>query len=300
MQIFDKNNMIYNFEYGMKENYKVKSGEIFLVKTCDCFHQQITDETQLLFEIDMDIINPATGPIYVENAEVGDILKVEILDIKVDDSGIVAAVPGEGGLAEISKEPIISIIPIENGYAKYLGKNIPINPMIGVIGVAPAKKDGKWGTHTPWKHGGNMDSKVITKGNTLYFDINQKGGMLALGDLHAVMGDGELSFTGLEISGEVLLKASVIKSENKLEWPILESKEHIEFLVSGDDIEDATKKAAKIGVEHLQKSLNISWPEAYTLSSLVMDLRISQIVNAKKTVRSKLPKYILDIKDIIK
>lgn len=300
MKRLSKDNVIYNFENGMKESYKVESGEVVIVETCDCFHEQITKEEQILLEIDMDIINPATGPIYIESAEPGDILKVEIIDIIVKDKGVAATIPNEGGLSEEAKDADIEIIDIEDGYAKYLNKSIPIKPMIGVIGVAPAKEDVKWGTHTPWKHGGNMDSKVITKGTNLYFQVNQKGAMLSLGDLHGVMGDGELCFTGLEISGEVELKATVIKGKRNINWPIVETENRIEIIGSGENLEKAMKAAASDGVRYIQEALGSSWAESYIMGSLVLDLRISQVVNPMKTVRASIPKYILTMDDILK
>lgn len=299
MNKFSKENVIYNFEYGMKEKYRVKPKEKFIVETCDCFHEQIKSEEQVLMEIDMDIVNPATGPIYIENAMPGDILKVNIINIEIKDKGVAAAIPNAGGLAEESKEAIVRVIEVKDGYANYLGKKIPISPMIGVIGLAPAIEDGKWGTHTPWKHGGNMDSTVIGKGSSLYFQVQQEGAMLALGDLHAVMGDGELCFTGLEISGEVELEVEVIKTKRKLKWPIVELDDRIEIIASGESLDEATKEAASTAVDLMKDALKISWAESYVLASLVMDLKISQIVNPKKTARAAIPKNIVTIKELL-
>lgn len=299
MNKFSKENVIYNFEYGMKEKYRAKPKEPFIVETCDCFHEQIKSEEQVLMEIDMDIVNPATGPIYIENAMPGDILKVNIINIEVKDKGVAAAIPNSGGLAEESKEAIVRVIEVKDGYAYYLGKKIPIDPMIGVIGLAPAMEDGKWGTHTPWKHGGNMDSTVIRKGSTLYFQVQQEGAMLALGDLHAVMGDGELCFTGLEISGEVELEVEVIKTKRKLKWPIVELEDRIEIIASGESLDEATKQAASTAVDLMKDALKVSWAESYVMASLVMDLKISQIVNPKKTARAAIPKNIITMKDLL-
>lgn len=300
MKKFSRDHVIYNFEHGMNEYYRVNSGESFVVETNDCFHQQIISEEQLLMEIDMDIVNPATGPIYIENAEPGDILKVEILDITLPNQGVAAAVPGEGGLKEESTTPIVQIIDIKDGKVHYLGKEIPVNPMIGVIGVAPAKEEGVWGTHTPWKHGGNMDSKIITTGAALYFNVNQSGGMLALGDCHAVMGDGELCFTGLEITSNVHLRVSVLKEKRLLDWPILETKDTISIIGSGETLEAAMKAASSNAVAYISDTLEVSWPQAYVMASQAMDLRISQVVNPMKTIRAEIPKYILTMEELLK
>lgn len=300
MKKFSKNNVIYTFEHGLTEQYRMASGETVIVETNDCFHQQITSDTQLLMEIDMDIVNPATGPIYVEGAEAGDVLKIDILDISVPNQSVAAAVPNEGGLPEEATAPIVSIIPIEDGFAHYLGKKIPVRPMIGVIGVAPAKADGSWGTHTPWKHGGNMDSKVITNNTTLYFQVNQEGAQLALGDCHAAMADGELCFTGLEIASEVTLRVTVLKQPRQhLAWPVLESDTGISVIASGDTLEAAMTAAASTAVAYIEKALDVKWEEAYVLASQVMDLRISQVVNPMKTIRAEIPREILSMSDIL-
>ncbi len=149
------------------------------------------------------------------------------------------------------------------------------------------------------KHGGNMDTKIITKGSSLYFPVNQKGAMLALGDLHAVMGDGELSFAGLEIPGEVEIKVSVLKSKKIIEWPIVELEDRIEIIASGESLDLAMQEAARTAVGYLQEALKVSWGEAYVMSSLVVDLNISQVVNPKKTVRASIPKNILEIEDLL-
>lgn len=299
MKIISNKNVIYKFENKMDYVDTIASGDIVKFETNDCWTQQITNEDQVVTEIDYDILNPATGPIYVEGAEPGDILKIKIKSIDIKDKGSALAVPNEGVLGDKVKKSRVKIVDIEGGYAIFNNVKVPISPMIGVIGVAPHEADGDWTTDTPWKHGGNMDTKDIKEGNTLYLPVNQMGGLLALGDCHAVMGDGELCFTGLEISAMVTLKIEVIK-DKKITWPMIEDKDSIMVIASGDTLEDAVYNGTDEGVKFLMKGLGFDWEDAYILASLIIDLKISQVVDPKMTIRAAIPKKILSMDKLIK
>lgn len=171
--------------------------------------------------------------------------------------------------------------------------------MIGVIGVASAGEDGEWPTNSPWKHGGNMDTTDVRAGSTLYFPVNQKGALLALGDCHAVMGDGEICFTGLEIPAEVTLEVKLIKNKT-IEWPLIETDKYTMIVASGDDLEDALYTASDQAVKLLKDSLGLEWEDAYILTSISVDMKISQVVNPKKTIRAAIPKYIISTEKLIR
>lgn len=289
--------VIYSFSADMEAIAHVQPGSSLTIATHDCFYQQMLNEGSCLGTLNMDRLNPATGPFYVEGAEPGDLLKVTIEEIQVAQRGVAMVIPGEGLLGEKNTEESNYIIPIEDGKAQVFGLELPIRPMIGVIGVAPG--DGEsYPTSTPWNHGGNMDTKEITAGTTLYFPVRQKGALFALGDCHALMGDGEVSVTGLEIQAEVSLSLEIIK-EKWINWPLLETKDEIMLLVSGDDVEDALKKGLEETLEILQKGLGLSWNEATVLASLAMDARISQLVDPKITVRYPIKKEILSLEKIL-
>ena len=298
MKFISRDKVIYTFKNEMEHIDTISPGDVIKVETNDCWSQQFCSEEQVLNEIDHDILNPATGPIYVEGAEPGDLLEVKVISIDVEDKGNSEAVPNEGVLGEQVKDSTVKIISIEGDYAIFNGIKLPINPMIGVIGVAPAKEEGEWGTGSPWKHGGNMDTNDIIAGTTLYFPVHQKGALLALGDCHALMGDGEVCFTGLEIPAVVTLEVNLIKNKT-VEWPLLETKEHTMVLASGDDLEAAVYEATNQATACLNKCLNMKWEDAYILTSLVVDLKISQVVDPKMTVRAAIPKYLVSTEKII-
>jgi len=298
MKVIPADKVIYKFTADMEPIASVLPGDIFKVETNDCFFQQVLSEEQDLKDLDYGRLNPATGPIYVEGAEPGDLLKVKIISIDVKDKGIAAVIPNGGLLGDQVTKSIIRIINIEDNHALFQGVKIPISPMIGVIGVAPAKEDGEWTTDTPWKHGGNMDTKDIKAGSTLYFPVNQEGALLALGDCHALMADGEVCFTGLEIPAEVTLEVDLIKNKS-VKWPLLETDEYTMVVASGDNLDHAVYEATSNAVEYIKNSLGIEWEEAYILASLSVDLKISQLVDPKITVRAAIPKYLVATEKLI-
>lgn len=291
-------NVIYKFEHNMKPVERVKPGETIEVESNDCFFQQVISEEQVLGEIDHEKLNPATGPIYVEGAKPGDLLVVKIKEINLAKKGVSAVLPKEGFLGDQVKNPMIKVIEIEDGYAKFNDLKLPVDPMIGVIGVAPAKEDGSWFTNSPWKHGGNMDTTDIKIGSTLYFPVSQEGALLALGDCHAIMGDGEICFTGLEIPAKVVIEVDIIKNKT-VKWPLVETKDYTAVIASGDTIDDALYEASSQAVKHIEKSLNIKWEEAYILGSIAVDMKISQVVDPKMTIRAAIPKYIISTEKLI-
>lgn len=298
MKTISGNKVIYKFTNLMDHVEVIEPSDVIKVKTNDCFFQQIYNEEQVLTEIDYDRLNPATGPIYVEGAEQGDLLQVKVISIDVANKGVAAVVPNEGVLGDQVSKPMIRVVDIIDGYAIFHGIKLPIRPMIGVIGVAPAKEDGEWATDSPWKHGGNMDTNDITAGSTLYFPVNQKGALLALGDCHAIMGDGEICFTGLEVPAEVTLEINLIK-DKKIKWPLLETDGYTMVIASGNNLDSALYEATSETVKYLEGALGLEWEDAYILTSLAVDLKISQVVDPKKTIRAAIPKYIISTERLI-
>ena len=296
MKVIKGCDVVYGFSFDMEEKYRVSAGEEFVVETNDCFYQQIQSEDELIENLDHGAFNPATGPIYVEGAEPGDVLKVKIKKIEVDSKGCSLTIPDAGFLPDRVTKALTKIIEIKDGFAIFSDEiKLPIRPMIGVIGVATRNEDGLIATDTPYRHGGNMDTTDITAGTNLYLPVAAPGAMLALGDLHAVMGDGEVCVTGLEIPGRVTLEVEIIKNK-EISWPILETKDSIQVIASDPNLERASKLALEEMIRILEKAYDLSFEEAYILSSLGVDMKISQLVNPKKTARAAISKDILDSK----
>ena len=295
MKIIKNTSCIYKFEFGLEPIAKVKPGEIFQIITNDCFDQQVKTNEDIVSDIDFGRVNPATGPIFIEGAEIGDTLKVEIIDIDINDYGSIVVLPGAGVLGDQVTQPLTRIVSIEDDYVNFLGIKAPIDPMIGVIGVSPGKDKEGVVTGTPFNHGGNMDTTDIRKNSTLYFPVRETGAMFALGDVHAIMGDGELCVSGLEVEAKVTVKASLIKNK-QLNWPLLENETEYMIIGSGETLEKAMEVVATEMTQLVADTHQILWEEAYMYSSLFVDYRISQAVNPMKTVRAAVKKDLLPLK----
>lgn len=264
-----------------------KSGDIVRFETLDCFGCQIQREDQLLGGLDWNNINPATGPLFVEGAVPGDVLKVEILEIELDDHGVMVDSPGEGVTGSAVTEETTKILPVKNGMVHFNEKLVfPINPMIGVIGTAPAGEG--IDTGTPGAHGGNMDCTRIGAGATLYLPVNVEGALLAMGDLHARMGDGEVEVCGVEIAGAVTVRVSVVKNCS-LPTPFLVNSEIAAAIFSSETVDEACVGATMAMHTFLMKELGMNEHEAGMLLSVTGNLCICQIVDPEKTCRMEIP-----------
>lgn len=286
------NRVIYSFKPEMEPVETVSPGEIMRFQTQDCWHGQIAAEDHLVENVDFSILNPATGPVFVDGAQPGDLLKVRILGFDLAGQGVVNVVPGGGVLGGKVSRPVTRIVPIVDETCRFLDIPLSPKPMIGVMGVAPSHADGECPTGTPWKHGGNMDTTDICEGSTVYLPVRQPGALLAMGDVHAIMGDGEICFTGCEIAADVTVQVLLIKAKAS-EWPLVETANHTMIVASGDTLDDAAVAASDQAVTCLSLGLGLSWEDAYMLASLVVDLKISQFVDPKRTVRAAIPKSIL-------
>jgi amidase len=270
---------------------EVKPGDVIKFITMDCFSNQIKTERDLFSSIGWATINPATGPVAIAGAEPGDTLAVKINDIQVAEQGVMVTVPEMGALGKILSTTETKIVPIKDGKAIFNDKiTIPIDPMIGVIGTAPEKEDIPCGT--PGRHGGNMDTKLIKKGSTVYLPVFVPGAMLAMGDLHAVMGDGEVSICGVEIPGQVTVTVDLIKGKQEM-WPILETPLAWYTIASAEDLDQAADSALNAMVDFLGKRADFKLNDLVSLLSIAGNLEISQVVDPLKTVRMGIAKEIV-------
>ena len=257
-------------------------------QTADALCGQITSAEDRLDALDWNRVNPATGPVYINGAEPGDILSVKIEAIEVSDSGVVITGKGMGVLGHMLEGSSTKIIPIEGDTAVFSDQiRLPLNKMIGVIGVAP--KDEAISCGVPDLHGGNLDCKEIKEGTTVLLPVNVPGALLALGDLHAVMADGEVCVCGVETAGKAVVTVDVIKGKS-LPLPMLLTDTHVMTLASDEDLDKAADMAVVNMVTYLRDECGFAADEAAMLLSLAGDLRICQVVDPKKTARVELLK----------
>ncbi|MCH4889767.1 acetamidase [Acidaminobacter sp. JC074] len=280
-----KENIFYTFSKNNKPVYRAYDGEIITLETVDAFGGQIKSEEDKLDQLDWKRVNPATGPIYVENAQAGDLLKVDIMAIELDSHGIMASIPGAGIFGKMYESSSIKCFSIENNHTYFNDIMLPLEPMIGVIGVAP-ETDTPNGE--PGPHGGNMDNKMIRVGSSLYLPVFTEGVLFGLGDLHALMSDGEVNVTGIEIGGKVTIKLSLLKGLSH-GHPLLIDQDHFYTIYSDKTLEDAVKGASLEMHHWLKDALNYTDSDTSMLMSLMANLEICQVVDPKVTIRMKAP-----------
>ena len=270
---------------------RIRAGETVAFETYDCFTNQFLPEEATFENVVRKPGNPATGPLFIEGAMPGNMLKIDILDLVPGPLGVVMLGPGSGSEKEFFSQKTLKRIPVIDGFAHYSEQlKLPITPMIGVIGVAPAG-DGV-STITPMDHGGNMDCTQIRKGVTLYLPVFAEGALLSLGDFHAMMGDGEVEDCGLEIEGKAVLRVDVVKNRNCVPYPMIETSEKLITIASAEDVEAAWKKAVRQMYDFLKEKIGLDDNDAGMLLTLAGDLVICQTVNPMKTVRMEFPRYI--------
>jgi amidase len=283
---------VYAFFPEMEPVLEISPGDRILFETDDCFAGQIRSEKDLCTEINFDYVNPATGPVAVSGAGKGDLLGVTIEDVEVGKQAVSVVVPGAGVLPGRVGAPVTRTVMIdaEKGTCTFAGITLPLKPMIGVIGVAP--EEGTFPTGTPGAHGGNMDTSDIRRGTTVWFSVRREGAMLALGDCHAVMGDGEIGCSGAEVPAKVTVKLDLVKGASS-PWPLAVTEKEIMVIASEDTLDQAVASASEVMTDLVRKGLGIPFEDALILCSLSMDLRIGQVVDPKKTVRAVMPLSVL-------
>ena len=289
MRVIPKDKVIFRFNPENKANYEVEDGEVFWVEVDDCYSGQITDASVKRPDIDISIMDCAVGPINVKGARPGDALCVEVLAIDLAPQGVMVTSVGLGVLGDQITEPDTKIIPVHDGFAHFSEDiKLPLTPMIGVMGVAPREKD----IHcaVPEDHGANMDTKLIAVGSRVYFPVGVQGAGLAVGDMHACMGDGELSGTGIEIAGRMCLKTTIYR-DRPIERPVIETTDGLYFLASRPTLEESVRIATNDTVQFLMKKLRLNFPDAYRLLSATCDAQICEVVDDNVTVRIHCPKF---------
>lgn len=288
----DDSKTLFSFDKDLKPVLKVPSGETVRIRTKDCFGNQLQGPEDQLSEIDWEAINPATGPIYVEGAVAGGTLKVHIDNIELDAQTSSCTGKDEGACGDRFSDWATHFCKVEDGKVVWNERlSIPVAPMIGVIGVAPEGEPVNCGT--PGKHGGNMDNTAIAAGATLYFPVAVDGALFGCGDMHAVMGDGEVSVSGAEVAGCATVTLTALP-ELSVPNPLIENDTHFGIIVSAESLDKAAELAVQQMVDLLASRTNESEADLVMLLSLVADVRVCQMVDPEKTVRFMVPKYVLD------
>jgi amidase len=268
----------------------VLPGTRVVFETRDCFSNRLRSEDDSFFMVGWENINPATGPLAVEGAEPGDTLVVMVEKIEVGPQGTMIAVPGFGALAGHITQEETRIIPIIDGKARFGQVELEMEPMIGVIGTQPGQETVPCGV--PGPHGGNVDTRLIREGATVYLPVYVPGGGLAMGDLHALMGDGEIVVCGLEVAGEVTVTVDLVKGRQE-PGPVVNYGDCWYVLSSALTLDQASQHAAEHATSFVMRRTGLSLNHAAMLLSLVGHLQVSQVVDPLKTARMAIPSSLL-------
>jgi acetamidase/formamidase len=269
----------------------VASGSIVEVDALDASGGQITPASTVtdLANLDFSRVDQVNGPIGVAGAEPGDTLEIELLEFQPADWGWTASIPGFGLLADDFPDAALRITRIEAHHAEFLpGIRIPLAPFCGEVGVAPPT-EGAHSTIPPDVHGGNMDTRHLTAGTTLYLPVFATAGRLSLGDGHAAQGDGEVCGTAIETPMRVRLRANVRKNlhltgpEFLTAGPLATGTNIGPYYATdgiGPDLMTAARDAVRRMIEYLGREHGLAPVDAYMLHSVACDLKISEIVDA--------------------
>jgi acetamidase/formamidase len=276
----------------------VASGDTVVFHTRDVSDNQITpDSTAADLDLDWDRVYPLAGPIAVEGAQPGNTLAVEILDLHPLGWGWTAILPGLGLLPDDFPDPYLRVFDLTEGDVTNLRDDIaiPIAPFLGTMGVCPAGAS-QVAIMPPGNFGGNMDTRQLVRGTTLYLPVQVEGALFSCGDAHAAQGDGEVCVTGIECPMYAALRFTLDEERTipapqyqTAPGPLTPQVDNGGFYGTtgvGPDLYTAAQDAVRAMVVHLSETYDLSDEDAYVLSSLCVDLKISEIVDAGQYVVS--------------
>jgi acetamidase/formamidase len=236
-----------------------------------------------------------TGPVDIAEAEPGDVLEVQILKIDLDASWACNGFgAGRGFLPNDYPYGKSRIIPLDR--TKMIGHfapgiDIPLHPFFGSMGDAPPPSAGRIDSAPPWMHAGNMDNKELVAGTTLYIPVHAKGALFEVGDGHAGQGNGEVDITAMETFLSGTFKFIVHKDQHLL-WPRAETPTHYISMGFSPDLKEATTLAVRDMINFLVEQKHLSRDDAYMLTSVAVDVDITQLVDGNVGVHAMCPKNI--------
>jgi acetamidase/formamidase len=278
----------------------VDSGDTVVVWTRDVSDNQIgpDSDTSVIDGLDWDRVYPLSGPIAVAGAEPGDTLAIEILDIHTQGWGWTAILPGLGLLPEDFPDAYLKVFDLSHGDVAYMREDItvPLEPFFGTMGVCPAGATAQ-PVMPPGTFGGNMDTRQLVRGATLYLPVEVERGLFSCGDAHGAQGDGEVCVTGLEAPMFAALRFTLEKGRSipgpqyRTPGPLTPRVDSAPFYGTtgvGGDLYVAAQDAVRAMVDHIAGNYSVSREDAYLLCSLVVDLKISEIVDAGQYIVSAL------------
>lgn len=288
MKRIGREHHIYVLDPGNDPAITVDSGEELMVETWDAF-EGVRDPDVLQAR---SLKGPATGPIYVNGAEPGDALRVDFISITAKEGAAHMVLPDRGFLEEEYTDAYPTVMSLEDGnLVMPTGVRLPINPSMGVVATTPTYPQQTASDSGPY--GGDIDMKELVAGSTIYLPVFVPGGMLALGDCHAIVGDGAVAGTGAECSSDAHIRITVEKGMG-ITSPRALTPDHFIVLSHGEELGPAMKQAVRDMVDFLVEAKGMSAYDAYTLLSLAGDIRVSRTFRPISPVKMMLSRVALD------
>jgi acetamidase/formamidase len=295
---FPTDRVHFTWDTGTEPVLEIDSGDTVIVETRDVSDNQIGPDstTDVIAGLDWDRVYPLAGPIAVRGAAPGDTLAVEILDLHTRGWGWTAILPGLGLLPEDFPDPYLRVFDLRLGDRFSFRDDIviPIEPFMGTMGVCPAGAS-QQPVMPPGPFGGNMDTRQLVRGGTLYLPVQVDNALFSCGDAHAAQGDGEVCVTGVESPMYGALKFTLVKGRS-IPAPQYATPGPLTPRVGtggfygttgvGENLFENAQNAVRAMIDHLVETRDLSREDAYLLCSLAVDLKISEIVDAGQYVVS--------------
>jgi amidase len=288
MQKISKDHVVRTFDATHPPVARVQPGEVFVMETNDRFRDWNDGK-----KWPMEQLTVMTGPVFVEGAQPGQVLSVDILDIRPTQGfGYVITIPGYGAFkdrVEFRKK----IVPIEGNQVHYSDKiTLPFAPNVSKIGLAPA--NGSQPSNASGAFGGQLSNSQLGPGSTVYLPVLVEGGLLTIEDVHAKMGDGEIAGSAVEIAAEVTMRCG-IAGELKLGHPLIITQKEVLTMGEGETVETAVRMALDELAHLLMERTGIDITEAAMLVSIAADLRISEMGGKPCHVRAAMAREIVGL-----
>jgi acetamidase/formamidase len=269
---------------------RVGPGDVVVFETLEGVGQITPESTAAaLADLDPERIHPLTGPVYVEDAEPGDALEIEVLDLEHRGWGWNGVIPDFGLLAADFQEPYIHHYELAGEECVFRSDiRIPFEPFCGVMGVAP-REPGRFDTAPPRENAGNVDIRHLTAGTIVRLPVLVEGALFSCGDCHAAQGDGEVNGTGIEAPMVVTLRLSLARGRSIPELQFVTppgrqltsagARGYFATTAHGPDLFENAQRAIRYMINHLVAEHDLTREQAYCLCGAAVDLKISEIVD---------------------
>ena len=286
MKRLTKDKHIYTLDPKNAPAITITSGEELIVETWDAF----LGSRDIRSIDERTVLGPTTGPIYVEGAVPGDALRIDFIGIRAINEAV--HLMGPGFLRDEHPERHAIVMPIEGDHLLFPGGiKLPLRPSVGIVATTPPYVQRCASDSGPY--GGDIDMKELVEGSTLHLPVFVEGGLLGLGDCHALVADGAVAGTGAETQAEIHIRVTVEKGLD-LKGPRALTPDYFVTLAYGDELGPAMVQAVRDMVDFLVQEKGMNFVDAYSLLSLAADIRVSRTFRPISPMKLMLSRQVLE------